>query len=264
MAIGAERPIRNRTGGGAARPNRENEGSENMRTLLVMLVAIALGGASLAFLPPAQGEPVTVGECAQEFSAGVAGVLPPEARQQQFLAKLNGAAVGICTEVLKIEGIETTTSEAEVLAALGQVLTSQPELYTPLCTAATDVIFAVAAEPLRFVTPAEKQRYRRDHCARAADYLDPSTLQLDFAQLAADHPETYAPMCASLMQHGADPAALASYTPKQLRRITRRSCLEALRDGTISCGPNGVLDAHVDQPRMQEIFARSADEVARS
>lgn len=233
-----------------------------MRTLLVVLIAVAIGGASLAILPA--GESVTVGECAEEFSAGVVSALPPGAEKQQLIGKVNTAATGICVEVLKIDGIQRSSSESEVLATLGHVLTTQPQLYTPLCTAVTDVVFDVGAEPLRFVTPAEKQRYRRDHCARAVEYLDPTTLQLDFAQLAADHPQTYAPMCASLMQHGADPVALASYTPKQLQRITRRSCLEALRDGTITCGPNGVLDAEIDQPRMQQIFLRTADEVAAS
>lgn len=137
----------------------------------------------------------------------------------------------------------------------------QPVLPMPICTLIVDADLAANARLYRFATAAERSRYRREHCRLAPRYMTVGSAEGDVARLAADHPAVYAPICASLVQHGAGPAALASVTRQQLQRITRRACLAGLRNGAITCGPNGFADGKVDEARFEAIVSRVSDDI---
>ncbi len=232
-----------------------------MRRLLVMVVAVALGGVTLVALPTV-GERVTVEDCADEFGAGLASKLPPELGSAKLRSRFYAASYGICAELLELGDVRAM-DEQEATAAVGTVFTERPDLYEPLCTAVAEAEFAAYEEPLRFVTKPERKRYVREHCGYAIRYLDTATMQIDYARLAAEHPQTYAPLCASLIQNDAylgGATALAGFSREQFQRITRRTCVQALASGAITCGPNGLTDATVDEERFEAILDRSVEE----
>lgn len=221
-----------------------------MRALSWIGLFLVVGIVSLKFAPEKSQE--TVATCARDFSDGVRSSVPPDFDRYIPLAKLRAASRVLCSEWMAYERHHATRG-VESLAA---VVREKPRLYLPLCNVMVDADFAGNAKAYRFVTKAERNRYRRGHCSRAVDYFLPKTIAIDRRRIAADHPALYAPFCASLIQSEAGTTALASFSRRELQAITRRSCVEALKSGVIECGPGGFVDANVDQAGFDAILDR--------
>ena len=224
-----------------------------------MGIAVAMGLGSLKLLP-AETEPLTLADCRRDFAAGMLSGMPPEMRKHVSERKLYATARAVCPELMRTENLRAL-EEDDSPATYARLLREQPKLFIPLCTLAVDADLAASARLYRFATAAERGRYRREHCRLAPQYMSEDLIRADLPRMAAEHPDVYAPLCASLIQHGAGPAALASVTRQQLQRITRRACIEGLRDGAITCGPNGFADGEVDEARFGAIVSRVSDEI---
>jgi hypothetical protein len=230
-----------------------------VRTLLLVGIAVAMGVGSLKFLPT-ESEPFTLAECRRDFGPGLLSGLPTALQRHVPPVKLEAASRAVCPELMKPKNLRALV-EDDSPRTYERLIREQPKLSMPICTLVVDADLAANARLYRFASAAERSRYRSEHCRLAARYLTVASTQGDLARLAADHPVVYAPICASLVQHGAGPAALASVTRKQLQRITRRACLEGLRNGAITCGPNGFADGKVDEVRFEAIVSRVSDEI---
>jgi hypothetical protein len=230
-----------------------------VRTLLLVGIAVAMGLGSLKLMPT-DSRPFTLAECRRDLGPGMLSGMRAELRRHVAPEKLAAASRAVCPELMRPRNLRVLEEDASP-ATYDRMLHEQPKVFTPICTLIVDADLAANARLYRFTTAAERSRYRRDHCRLAPRYMTDGSAQGDLARLAADHPAVYAPICASLVQHGAGPAALGSVTRRQLQRITRRACLEGLRNGAITCGPHGFADGEVDEVRFGAIVSRVSDEI---
>jgi hypothetical protein len=218
-----------------------------------------MGVGSLELMPD-EPEPLTLADCRRDFAAGMLSGMPAELRRHIPDRKLEDTARAVCPELMRKDNLRALEAD-DSPRTYARLLREQPKLWLPMCTLAVDADLALNARLYRFASPAEQDRYRREHCRLAPHYMSADLTRADLPRMAAEHPAVYAPLCASLVQHGAGPAVLASVTRQRLQRITRRACIDGLREGAITCGPNGFADAEVDEVRFEAIVSRVSDEI---
>ncbi len=225
-----------------------------MRTLGWVGLFLVIGLGTLKFAPD-PGRAATAAECTRDFSAGFRSSYPPDMDRYIPLRKLKAASAKLCAGWMAY-GREHPSAKPDDPASLAAAIHEKPATHVPLCAVSVQVDLAANAQVYRFVTKAERNRYQRDYCRLAATYMQPNSIAIDNARLAAEHPGLFAPFCASMVQDGAGPAVLAAYTRPKMQRITRRACLQALERGVIRCGSAGLTNAQIDNARFDAILQR--------
>ena len=130
------------------------------------------------------------------------------------LRKLKAASAKLCAGWMAY-GRKHPSAKPNDPRSLAAAIREKPATHVPLCAVSVQVDLAVNAQTYRFVTKAERTRYQRDYCRLAATYMQPNSIAIDNARLAAEHPGLFAPFCASMVQDGAGPAVLAVVHPAQ-------------------------------------------------
>ena len=225
-----------------------------MRTLGWVGLFLAIGLGTLKFAPePARAD--TVADCARDFSAGFRSSYPPDMDRYIPLRKLQAASAKLCAGSMAY-GRQHPSARPDDPRFLAAVVREKPATHTPLCAVSLQVDLAANAHLYRFVTKTERNRYQREYCRLAAKYMQPNSIAIDNARLAAAHPGLFAPFCASLVQDGVGPKVLATYSRPKMQRLTRRACLQALERGVIRCGSAGVTNAQINNARFDAILQR--------
>ena len=133
---------------------------------------------------------------------------------------------------------------------------------TPLCELGLDAEL-VSSSDLRFMTGAERHRFKRDECKYRRAYMARDSVSIDLGGIAADHPAHYVPLCASqLLSSFSNDRGAVAYTRRELRTIARRSCLAGLQTRVLDAtGPGGFNSCSVDERRWTALIRRVAQDV---
>jgi hypothetical protein len=202
-------------------------------------------------------------DCARDFPAGFLSAVPPEQARFISVDELRRASHALCDELVASDADVQT--DAELRELLSSTIREQPQLFRPICNVLVDAEFESIGPLLDYVSKKDRARYRSRACAYTVEYMhDDGTVNL--AEILADHPLIYSPFCAAGMMSELEGDALLrkSLTKRQLRRIARRTCDEAIRTGVVNLStPGGLVSPQVDQGRLVRILERNMLEVAR-
>jgi hypothetical protein len=218
---------------------------------------LAFAFSWLAMLGATPGHSETVASCVRDFPAGFLASVPPAQRTFVPDAKLAAAAGPVCEELVRLERENPTLDPAELASLMAH---ESPDVWRPLCDIRVDIEFASAGSLARYVTRAEKKRFRKDSCRLATSYMSADGT-VDTVALLTDHQVIYTPFCAAGFQDGfaRDPIAAGDLTPRQIGRIARRACKEALQTRVIDMSvPGGLLNPKIEEDALAAIFQRAS------
>lgn len=235
---------------------------------VLVLGALVRGGAALGFwsTPDFRGAAAHERECldgAGSASSKLAQLGKVDASAAGYLTedRLRTAMKPFCRRAARDSRIGSSNSETR-MRAMSELIRSHPDVWGPMCKLGLEAEFANRSD-LRFMTAHERRRFQRRECKYRRAYMAEDSLAVDLGRIAADHPEHYVPLCASqLLASLTAVRSFARYTNADLRTISRRSCLEALRTRVIDAtGPGGFSTCRVDRARWNALIRRVAQSV---
>jgi hypothetical protein len=186
-----------------------------------------------------------------------------DARGAAYLTdeRIKTALKPFCREAARTSHAGSRNTEVRQRALAG-LIRAHPEAWAPLCELGIDAEL-VSGSDLRFMTAAERRRFKRDECRYRRAYMAKDSVSVDLGRIAADHPDHYIPLCASqLLSSFGSARAAAAYTRRDLRAIARRSCRAGLRTRVIDAtGPGGFNSCTVDERRWTALIRRVARDV---
>ena len=246
----------------------------NAVLFLFVVGAVVRGGGALHLwnVPDFSGaHKQTMAQCLEEGASGFEAALAQAgmpAANARFLssAKLNRALRPLCKEWVRSPESGSLTQETGP-RFVSQLFREHPSVYQPLCLAGMDADIAANARVFRYLTKTERFRLSRETCRLQARYMSKDRPVPNFSALIAQHPDVYMVACGAVVQAEMAQVKVVRqrFTRRQVRRIARRSCIQALRSGLIDAShARGLLDYRVDQQALAKIVLRIAQHEARA
>jgi len=213
----------------------------------------------------------TMAQCLEEGTSGLESALAQAgmpAANARFLtsAKLNSALRPFCKEWVHDPESGALTRDTGP-KFVSRLFHEHPSVYQPLCLAGMNADIAANGRVFRYLTRQERTRLSNETCRLQAQYMSPDKPVPNFSALIAQHPSVYAVACGAVLQ--AEMAQIdvvkQRFTRPEVRRIARRSCLQALRSGLVDASnARGLLDYTVDRQALYKIILRVAQAEARA